>query len=150
MKKSQRQAAILALLEKKCISTQEDLLAELKSMGFDTTQATVSRDIRELGIIKKAYGGGYRYSVPSASAEGDLAVKHKTIFTEAVCNVDCACNLVVLKTYPGMGSAAGAAVDSMGLDGVVGTLSGDDTMLIVARTYEDAERIGEALSALLK
>lgn len=150
MKKSQRHAAILDLLQRKVIRTQEDLLAELKAMGFDTTQATVSRDIRDLKIIKTSDSGGYQYSAAAAPTDNDLAAKLKTIFTEAVYKVDCACNMVVLKTYPGMGSAAGVAVDSMKLDGVVGTLSGDDTMLIVARTYEDAQGISAVLSALLK
>lgn len=150
MRKSQRHAAILELLQKKTIRTQEELLAELKAKGFDTTQATVSRDIRDLKIVKTSDYGGYQYSATASNNDGDLSTKLNTIFTEAVYSVDCACNMVVLKTYAGMGSAAGVAVDSMELEGVVGTLSGDDTMLIVARSYEDAENITKTLSAYLK
>ncbi len=151
MKKSQRHAAILDLIQRKTVRTQEELLDELKAMGFDTTQATVSRDIRDLKIVKTSdKGGGYQYAPTVPANDGDLAAKLKTIFTEAVYKVDCACNIVVLKTYAGMGSAAGVAVDSMHLEGVVGTLSGDDTMLIVARTYEDATAISSVLSGLLK
>lgn len=151
MKKSQRHAAILDLIQRKTIRTQEELLSELKEMGYDTTQATVSRDIKDLKIVKTAErGGGYQYAATVPSGDGDFASKLNTIFTEAVYKVDYACNIVVLKTFSGMGSAAGVAVDSMHLDGVVGTLSGDDTMLIVARTNEDALKISSRLSSLLK
>lgn len=151
MKKSQRHAAILDLIQRECVRTQEELLEHLKTMGFDTTQATVSRDIRDLKIVKAADGkGGYRYSAALSVSDGDFASKLNTIFTEAVYRVDCACNMVVLKTYAGMGSAAGAAVDAMHLDGVVGTLAGDDTMFIVARNAEAAEDITKQLSQLLK
>ncbi len=151
MKKSQRHAAILDLIQRKSIRTQEELLEHLKKMGFDTTQATVSRDIRDLKIVKASDGnGGYKYSAALSMGDGDFASKLKTIFTEAVYRVDSACNMVVLKTYAGMGSAAGAAVDSMQMDGVVGTLAGDDTMFIVARSVEAATEISKQLSQLLK
>lgn len=151
MKKSQRHAAILDLIQRKSIRTQEELLEHLKNLGFDTTQATVSRDIRDLKIVKASDGiGGYRYSATMPVGDGDFTSKLNTIFTEAVYRVDCAGNIVVLKTYAGMGSAAGAAVDSMQMEGVVGTLAGDDTMFIVARTPELALAICKQLSQLLK
>jgi len=151
MKKSQRHAAILDLIQKESVRTQEELLDHLKQLGFDTTQATVSRDIRDLKIVKAADGnGGYKYSAALSVNDGDFASKLNTIFTEAVYRVDSACNMVVIKTYAGMGSAAGAAVDAMNMDGVVGTLAGDDTMFIVARTNEAAEEISKQLSKLLK
>jgi len=151
MKKSQRHAAILDLIQRESVRTQEELLDHLKAMGFDTTQATVSRDIRDLKIVKAADGnGGYRYSAALSVSDGDFASKLNTIFTEAVYRVDCACNMVVLKTYAGMGSAAGAAVDAMHMGGVVGTLAGGDTMFIVARTPEAAQEITRLLSQLLK
>lgn len=151
MKKTQRHTAILDLIQRECVRTQEDLLEHLKALGFDTTQATVSRDIRDLKIVKVADGrGGYRYSASLATSDSDLASKLNTIFTEAVHRVDCACNIVVLKTYAGMGSGVGAAVDAMHLNGVVGTLAGDDTLLIVARNNEFAEEITAELSKLLK
>ncbi len=151
MKKSQRHAAILDLIQRKSIRTQEELLDNLRGMGFDTTQATVSRDIRDLKIVKASDGNGcYKYSAALTVGDGDFASKLNTIFTEAVYRVDCACNIVVLKTYSGMGSAAGAAVDSMQMDGVVGTLAGDDTMFIVARTPEQALEICKQLTQLLK
>lgn len=151
MKKSQRHAAILDLIQKESVRTQEELLDHLKAMGFDTTQATVSRDIRDLKIVKAADGsGGYRYSAALSAPDGDYASKLNTIFTEAVYKVDFACNMVVVKTYAGMGNAAGAAVDTMHMNGVVGTLAGDDTLFIVARTVDDAEEIAGKLSQLLK
>ena len=151
MRKSQRHAAILDLIQREIVRTQEELLDHLKRLGFDTTQATVSRDIRDLKIVKAADGnGGYRYSAALSVNDDDFAAKLGTIFTETVYRVDCACNMVVIKTYAGMGSAAGAAVDAMNLEGVVGTLAGDDTMFIVARTNEDAKEICQQLSRLLK
>lgn len=151
MKKSQRHAAILDLIQKESVRTQEELLDHLKQMGFDTTQATVSRDIRDLKIVKAADGnGGYKYSAALSLNDGDFSSKLNTIFTEAVYRVDFACNMVVIKTFAGMGSAAGAAVDAMNMDGVVGTLAGDDTMFIVARTNDAAEEISKQLSKLLK
>lgn len=151
MKKSQRHAAILELIQRRTVRTQEELLEHLRNLGFYTTQATVSRDIRDLKIVKASDGsGGYRYSAALTKGDGDFASKLKTIFTEAVYSVDCACNIVVLKTYSGMGSAAGAAVDSMQLEGVVGTLAGDDTMFIVARTPDTALDICKKLSQLLR
>lgn len=150
MKKSQRHAAILDLVQKHTVRTQEELLKQLEGMGFDATQATVSRDIRELKIVKVSDGGGgYRYSTALPLGDGDFAQKLKKIFAEAVYKADFAGNIVVLKTYAGMGNAAGAAVDSMQLDGVVGTLAGDDTMLIVARTEESAEKICSRLKTMI-
>ncbi len=151
MKKSQRHAAILDLIQKECVRTQEELLEHLKNMGFDTTQATISRDIRDLKIVKASDGnGGYRYSAALSVNDGDFASKLNTIFTETVYRVDHACNIVVLKTYSGMGNAAGAAVDTMHMDGVVGSLAGDDTLIIIARSTEYAEEISKQLSQLLK
>jgi len=150
MKKSQRHAAIMETIQKQSVHTQEELLERLVSQGFETTQATISRDIKDLKIVKVADAdGSYRYSV-STSEDGSFASKLKTIFTEAVYNADCAGNIVVLKTYAGMGNAAGAAVDSMKMPGVVGTLAGDDTLFIVARAPEKAEKICAELSQLLK
>ncbi len=126
-------------------------MEHLANLGFDTTQATVSRDIRDLKIVKAADGnGGYKYTAALSAGDSDFAAKLQKIFLEAVYRVDCAGNIVVLKTYSGMGSAAGAAVDSMQMESVVGTLAGDDTMFVVARTPEDALEICRHLSELLK
>ena len=150
MKKSQRHAAIIEAIQKQSVHTQEELQERLSAMGCITTQATISRDIKDLKIVKAADAdGGYRYSV-SVPEDGSLAPKLKTIFTETVYKADFAGNMVVLKTYAGMGNAAGAAVDSMKLEGVVGTLAGDDTLFIVARTPETAERICFDLGQILK
>ena len=151
MKKTQRHAAILDLIQKQSIRTQEEMLDSLQKLGFKTTQATVSRDIKDLKIIKTADGSGlYRYT-PSAPAEsGDFAAKLHKIFTETVYKTDFAGNIVVLKTYSGMGNAAGAAVDSMKIEGVVGTLAGDDTMLIITRSPAAAEQICAKLANLLE
>ncbi len=151
MKKSQRHAAILDLIRRQPVRTQEELLTLLEAQGFETTQATVSRDIKDLKIVKASDGaGGYRYSASFSVGDSEFAQKLNTIFLEAVYSVDHAGNICVIKTYASMGPAAGAALDSMQLNGAVGSLAGDDTVLLITRTPEDAQRIYGQLSALLR
>lgn len=144
--KKRRHAAILELIAEHSVDTQEELLLLLRGRGFDVTQATVSRDMNELGLVKKPDGGGYRYSVPPEQKEGPG--KFRNIFRDAVVGVDFAMNDVVVKCYSGMAMAAAAALDAMDLPGVVGTLAGDDTIFIVARTGREAENLARALKNL--
>lgn len=147
--KAKRQAMILELIKGTGIKTQDDLIKGLKAHGFEVTQATVSRDIRELNLVKSSDGaGGYRYMSVAPTGD-DFLQKLTKIFAEAVHKVDYAQNIVVIKTYAGMGNAAGAAVDSMHLEGVVGSLAGDDTLLIIARNDEAANRICTKLKLML-
>ena len=141
--KSARHQAILDLIEKYPIDRQEDLLEHLRRAGFDVTQATVSRDIRELRLVKTATGeGGYRYM----PANGNGKVAHspnrfETIFRESVLKVDYAGHMVLVKCFSGMANAACEVFDALKWKNVVGTLSGDDTFLIVARSERDAKTI---------
>ena len=144
--KSARHQAILRLIEQYPIDRQEDLLAHLRREGFDVTQATVSRDIRELRLIKTSTGdGGYRYM--AATGSGKVAhspSRFEMIFRESVLKVDYAGHLVLVKCFSGMANDACEVFDAKQWNGVVGTLSGDDTFLVLMRS-EDAARtlVGE-------
>lgn len=148
--KSERQAKILELIKSSEFVTQEDLQNRLCELGYKVTQATVSRDIRELGLIKtEGADGVYKYRAASELVTGDNTEKYRGIMQHAAVSVACANNLVVLKTYAGMGSAAGAAVDAMNFEDAVGTLAGDDTLLIIARDERSAARITASLAELI-
>lgn len=148
--KSRRHAKILELIAEKPIDTQEELLRQLNSAGFTVTQATVSRDIKELRLVKKlASNGQYRYATGHNDDKYNISFKFHAIFTESVNHVDHAQNIVVLKCYTGMASAACAAMDSMEWQGVVGTLAGDDTILIVMRDESSAIDLVKQLKNLL-
>ena len=130
--KMNRQAKILELIESKDIETQEQLLSELAACGFATTQATISRDIKELRIIKElGPNGTYRYSMAPKQLEPTMTSKLHNIFKQSVLSCDHAQNIVVIKTMPGMASAACSAIDAMNLEMLVGTLAGDDTAFLL-------------------
>ena len=137
--KSKRQKKILELITEKSIETQEQLLNELLESGFKSTQATVSRDIKELRIIKTLDGlGGYRYVAPQKHEGDHFDARFRVIFRECVTSIDYAQNLIVIKTMPGLGAAAGANIDALHMPSVIGTLSGDDTTLVIMRDIESA------------
>ena len=148
--KTERQTKILELIKNSEFVTQEDLQNRLSELGFKVTQATVSRDIRELGLIKtEGPDGVYKYRAASEVIPGDNGDKYRGIMQHAAISVASANNLVVLKTYAGMGSAAGAAVDAMNFEEAIGTLAGDDTLLIIARDERAAADITAALAELI-
>ncbi len=141
--KNARQAKILELIDREPIDRQEVLMASLREAGYHVTQATVSRDIRELGLIKVSAGAG-KYRYVSAAGTGKNAHspgRFEMIFRESVLKVDYAGHFVLVKCYSGMANAACEVFDSMTWDDVVGTLSGDDTFLILMRTEEAAQRM---------
>jgi transcriptional regulator of arginine metabolism len=132
--KTQRQAKILEIVSTRDVETQEQLLEALQDAGFYSTQATISRDIKELRIVKELTKfGTYRYSTSSKEVNGTFSGRLNAIFKECVTGYDYAQNLVVVHTIPGLAGAAASAVDSMELPFVVGTIGGDDTVLIVLR-----------------
>ena len=125
--KFQRQAKILELIEHNEIETQEELSMRLRDLGYDTTQATVSRDIKELRLIKiLSPSGKYRYATSTQEAENSFVNRLQNIFRECVTGVDAAQNIVVIKTLPALASAAAMAIDAMRVPKVIGTISGDD------------------------
>ena len=148
--KTKRQAKILEIVSAREVETQEQLLQELQDAGFYCTQATVSRDIRELRIVKELTGvGTYRYATSSKEAGGTFSGRLNTIFRECVTGFDYAQNIVVIHTLPGLASAAGSAVDAMEMSFVLGTLAGDDTVMIVIRDTNAAAAFCGEIKILL-
>ncbi len=149
--KFQRQAKILELIEHNEIETQEELSMRLRDLGYDTTQATVSRDIKELRLIKiLSPSGKYRYATSTQEAENSFVNRLQNIFRECVTGVDAAQNIVVIKTLPALASAAAMAIDAMRVPKVIGTISGDDTVFIVMRDNESALDFCEDTKNMLK
>jgi transcriptional regulator of arginine metabolism len=148
--KISRHAKILELIEKKEIDTQEDLAEELKKSGFNVTQATVSRDIKELRLIKVlTESGAYKYA---ALKEQDTMLNERLIkiFCESVLSMDYAGNIVVIKTFSGAAGGACEAIDVFDIPEIVGTIAGDDTIFVLVRTVEQAEMIIEKFKKLVK
>lgn len=145
-----RHTAILRIISEQEIETQDDLIAKLKENGFDVTQATVSRDIKQLGLVKTTDGEGkYRYSAPHPSSSGSDS-KFKNILSEAIISSESAENMVVVKTYSGMANAAAAAIDALASDRILGSIAGDDTILIVTKNDETAKEFSEILKDAVK
>lgn len=136
--KKKRHAKILELIQNFEIDTQEELQDKLKDCGFVVTQATISRDIKELRLVKELSGSGkYKYST-GRKLNDDFASRLGGIFSESIINLDYAMNTVVIKCFSGMANAACAAIDAMRWDGVVGTLAGDDTIFVLCRSEDCA------------
>ena len=148
--KSQRQAKIMEIISTQNVETQEQLLAALQQAGFRGTQATISRDIKELRIVKELSNlGTYRYTAPSSEMDGTFSSRLNTIFRECVVSFDYAQNIIVIRTLPGLASAAGSALDSMNISSVVGTLAGDDTVMVVMRDNNSAAALCGEIKQLL-
>ena len=148
--KRARQAEILNIIQAVDVETQEQLLDELKARGFSATQATISRDIKELRLVKERSGGGYRYASSERKGMADSDARLRNIFKEGVTSVDRAQNIVVVRTMPGLASAACSALDSMEIPGMVGSLAGDDTGILIMRDNDAAERFNQEVHKLLK
>ena len=132
--KSQRQAKIMEIISTTNVETQEQLLAALQDAGFRSTQATISRDIKELRIVKELTSlGTYRYTTSAKEMPSTFSNRLNAIFRECVTRYDYAQNIVVIHTLPGLAAAAASAIDTMNLSVVVGTLAGDDTVMVVMR-----------------
>ncbi len=148
--KSERQAKILEIITTREVETQEQLQRELTEAGFPTTQATVSRDMKELRVIKELGSSGrYRYASSMQETASTFSGRLHKIFRECVTSVDYAQNLVVIKTMPGLAHAAGSAVDSMELPSLLGTLAGDDTTLLVMRDTASAGSLCAEIKRML-
>ena len=146
--KSQRQAKILEIISTTNVETQERLLQELEDAGFHSTQATISRDIKDLRIVKELTSlGTYRYTTSTKEVPATFSSRLNTIFRECVTRYDYAQNIVVIHTLPGLAGAAASAIDAMSMSVVVGTLAGDDTVMVVMRdNYAAAQFCGEISS----
>ncbi len=134
--KNQRHELILEIINNQPVATQEVLIELLAERGVRTTQATLSRDIQQLSLVKQRDAdGNYRYTFPAA------AVEERNLFTEAVLSVDYAMNTIVVKCRAGMAQGTCAAIDSVNHEGVVGTIAGDDTIFILVRSEADAKKL---------
>lgn len=144
--KKNRHEAILSLIEKENIGTQEELMLKLNELGYSVTQATVSRDIKALKLIKSPVSGGqYKYTAVKNDEE-DFSNKFYSILDHSVLSVDYACNIVCVKCYSGMAQAACAAIDNLINDKIVGTLAGEDTFFVLCRSEESAKEIKEQIN----
>ncbi len=149
--KNDRQAKILEIIKGEAIETQEQLQQRLSAMGIACTQATISRDIKQLHLIKEPIGQGkYRYAISIQRNRLNIADKLRTIFRESIVSVDYAQNMVVLKTMSGLANAAAAALDSMRISYVVGSLAGDDTVLLILRDVDSARSFCDEIHEMLK
>ncbi len=145
MARSARQSKILELISTKEIETQDELARELKNANFDITQATISRDIKELGLTKiLSTSGKYKYAIVG-SDEQQISNKYISIFRESVISVKSALNLVVIKTLKGMGAGVCSFIDKLNLSELVGAVNGDDTVMLI---FPSASYSSDAVVAL--
>ena len=148
--KNARHEQILLLVEKYEIETQEELAERLNEAGFTVTQATVSRDIRQLQLRKiPSANGGFHYAVGAFGKE-DLSLMYKRVLEDAFVSADCAGNLVVMHTVSGMAMAAAAAIDSLDWREVLGCIAGDDTIMIAVRSEEAGPEVGGRIRSIAR
>lgn len=139
--KTKRQAKILELIRRNDIETQEDLSDRLEQEGFQVTQATVSRDIRELKLTKVALSNGRQKYTAIMEQDENLSEKYTRVFKDGFVSMDMAQNILVIKTVSGMAMAVAAALDAMHLHEIVGCIAGDDTIMCAIRSVEDTVEI---------
>jgi len=148
--KSKRQAKIMEIISNTNVETQEQLLTMLQVEGFTSTQATISRDIKELRIVKELTSlGTYRYCAASREVGATFTGRLNTIFRECVTRFDYAQNMVVIHTLPGLANAAASALDAMNMSVIVGTIAGDDTVFVVMRDTNSAAAFCGEIKGLL-
>ena len=148
--KNARQTAILSIIEQYDIETQEELAGKLREMGIVVTQATVSRDIKELRLLKVLSGsGGYKYATAD-KAEHGLSERFVRMFRDSVLSINFAGNIVVVKTLAGSANAAAEAIDSMHLPEILGTMAGDNTILVIVQNEAEAAQAVKRFQDMLK
>lgn len=148
--KAQRHIKIREIITSKEIETQDELVEELKLAGYNVTQATVSRDIKELQLIKvPTASGSYKYSLPSDEKRFNPLRKLKRTLQESFVNIDHAENLIVIKTLPGNAHAVAAVMDHLDWEEIIGTLAGDDTILIICRSKDQAPELVQRFLELI-
>lgn len=148
--KNSRQAKILEIISENSIETQAQLMQELKKAGINSTQATLSRDIKQLSLVKEQTPEGiYCYRERPRSERFGNEGRLRTIFREGAVSFDTAQNIVVIKTLPGLASAVASAIDAMDIIGAVGTIAGDDTLFLAMRDNDFAENLCEEMQAML-
>ena len=149
MMKLGRQSVIMEIINERDVETQNQLMAALAERGVKSTQATLSRDIRDMRLVKElGPKGNYRYVAASKQETPDLDIRLKKIFKECVISCDIAQNLIVLKTLPGLASGACSTLDGMEVDGLVGTIAGDDTAFIAMKDNSSANSFYKEIEQL--
>jgi len=147
--KSRRHFAIMEIISSRRIATQEELCEALKNSGFDVTQATVSRDIKELHLLKVPDEIGYHYALPDTPTINNSLERMKRIFQDLVISTDSSENLVVIKTLPGAAQSVASYIDSSDFPSIIGTVAGDDTILIVVKNRAYVPEVLKAFSDLI-
>ena len=145
--KSKRQNKILEIVENNRIETQEELISKLRESGYEVTQATISRDIRDLKLTKVMGETGSKYIVPQTVTDDGQHVYSKAL-TASIKSVEVSMNLVVVRTYPGMANAVAAGIDSLKSDDILGCVAGDDTILVVTRSEENSAALKARLEKI--
>ena len=148
--KTKRQTKMLELIKKHDIETQEELSDYLQKEGYQVTQATVSRDIRELKLTKVAMSNGRQKYAALTEANEDLSEKYTRVFRDAFVSMDMAQNILVIKTVSGMAMAVAAAIDAMHLHEIVGCIAGDDTIMCAVRSVDDTLAVMSRLRKLVE
>lgn len=148
--KSNRHQKIIELIDNYEIETQEELADRLCKEGFQVTQATVSRDIRALKLSKISCGNGRQKYVPMKREESRINDKYTRVLKDGFVSMDKAQNILVIKTVAGMAMAVAAAVDAMEMREIVGSIAGDDTIMVAVRTVEDTQTVMEKIEEMLK
>ena len=148
--KKNRHEKIIEIVEKYDVETQDELIEHLRKLGYDVTQATVSRDIRELKLTKvTSEKGSYRYELPKPNRSvGNFKFSHA--LAESITSVDYAQNIVVVKTFPGMAQAVAVGIDNLHLQVILGCVAGDDTIMVVARSNEAAVDLNARIKEIIK
>lgn len=148
--KKNRHGKIVELIGRYDLETQEELAEKLRQEGYNVTQATVSRDIRELNLSKVPVGGGRQKYTLLRDQQGEMGDKYVRVLREGMSGMGMAQTLLVVKTVPGMAMAVAAALDSMHMKEIVGTIAGDDTIMLAVRSAEEAEIVREKIGHVLQ
>lgn len=144
-----RQSKIIELINKYDVETQEELADRLNAAGYNVTQATISRDIRELKLTKVSTNGGRQKYIVLQTQESGLYEKYVRVLRDGYISMDMAMNIIVIKTVPGMAMAVAAALDHLSINGIVGCIAGDDTIMCAIKTLEDTEQVMEKITKLV-
>lgn len=149
--KLRRQQLILEIIESKPIATQEELARELEKRGISTTQATISRDIKELQLVKVPAGGDvYRYARPQNQMDSSRSQERlRRLFQDAVVSIDFSENIIVVRTLPGAAQGVASAIDQSGWREIIGTVAGDDTIFVIVKPRDVVMQVVEKLESLL-
>ncbi len=148
--KARRQKKIMELIERYEIETQKELVTALRREGYAITQATISRDIKELGLVKVPAGNkAYRYALPHEQRGGNYQVRLERLFRDSVVSMDFSENLILIRTLPGTANAVASCLDHVAWNEIIGTVAGDDTILVIVKPKNAVNEVLERLNSLL-